>query len=206
MFLKPRKFSCDVIESLWRRIGIPLPTAANMWQIPPAGAHRHHSSSRQHSPGPRDWCLLCASAISLFLHRCTMPRLQRWLHAVQDREPRQGRAELLEGGTKGNSLRPECVRFSLRLRINFTRILELEGNHLCWGGGWSYEWLVFEGGVLTIGGHRLTDINTHCLAEFRKHWECLDNRNQQLWQCRPAEWKLNKCVYDNLVRQSLYHW
>lgn len=47
---------------------------------------------------------------------------------------------------------------------------------------------------------RLTDINTHCLAEFRKHWECLDNRNQQLWQCRPAEWKLNKCVYDNLVR------
>ncbi|KAK1242704.1 hypothetical protein MKX08_005516 [Trichoderma sp. CBMAI-0020] len=44
----------------------------------------------------------------------------------------------------------------------------------------------------------LTDINTHCLAEFRKHWECLDNRNQQLWQCRPAEWKLNKCVYDNL--------
>jgi hypothetical protein len=47
----------------------------------------------------------------------------------------------------------------------------------------------------------IKDINTHCLAEFRKHWECLDNRNHQLWQCRPAEWKLNKCVYDNLVRQ-----
>ncbi|KAF5600733.1 NADH-ubiquinone oxidoreductase kDa subunit [Fusarium tjaetaba] len=44
----------------------------------------------------------------------------------------------------------------------------------------------------------IKDINTHCLAEFRKHWECLDNRNHQLWQCRPAEWKLNKCVYDNL--------
>ncbi|KAG5986440.1 hypothetical protein E4U54_005417 [Claviceps lovelessii] len=44
----------------------------------------------------------------------------------------------------------------------------------------------------------LKDINTHCLAEFRKHWECLDDRNQQLWQCRPAEWKLNKCVYENL--------
>ncbi|KAL6404902.1 NADH-ubiquinone oxidoreductase 20.8 kDa subunit [Ilyonectria robusta] len=46
----------------------------------------------------------------------------------------------------------------------------------------------------------IQDINTHCLAEFRKHWECLDDRNHQLWQCRPAEWKLNKCVFDNLVR------
>ncbi|RDA84854.1 hypothetical protein CP532_2094 [Ophiocordyceps camponoti-leonardi (nom. inval.)] len=44
----------------------------------------------------------------------------------------------------------------------------------------------------------IKDMNEHCLAEFRKHWECLDDRNHQLWQCRPAEWKLNKCVYDNL--------
>ncbi|OAQ98146.1 hypothetical protein LLEC1_03073 [Akanthomyces lecanii] len=44
----------------------------------------------------------------------------------------------------------------------------------------------------------IKDINTHCLTEFRKHWECLDDRNHQLWQCRPAEWKLNKCVFDNL--------
>lgn len=47
---------------------------------------------------------------------------------------------------------------------------------------------------------RLKDINTHCLAEFRKHWECLDDRNHQLWQCRPAEWKLNECVYSKMVR------
>ncbi len=47
---------------------------------------------------------------------------------------------------------------------------------------------------------RIEDVNKHCLAEFRKHWQCLDNNNQQLWQCRPAEWKLNKCVFDNLVR------
>lgn len=74
------------------------------------------------------------------------------------------------------------------------------------GSGQSYESLVLEGGVLTFWGgqHRLTDINTHCLAEFRKHWECLDNRNQQLWQCRPAEWKLSKCVFDNLVRLNIY--
>lgn len=46
---------------------------------------------------------------------------------------------------------------------------------------------------------RIEDVNKHCLEEFRKHWTCLDNNNQQLWQCRPAEWKLNKCVFDNLV-------
>ncbi|TVY30622.1 NADH-ubiquinone oxidoreductase 20.8 kDa subunit [Lachnellula hyalina] len=44
----------------------------------------------------------------------------------------------------------------------------------------------------------LDDVNKHCLVEFRKHWTCLDNNNQQLWQCRPLEWKLNKCVFDNL--------
>lgn len=44
----------------------------------------------------------------------------------------------------------------------------------------------------------LDDVNKHCLAEFRKHWECLDNNNQQLWQCRKFERPLNKCVFDNL--------
>ncbi|TGO29754.1 hypothetical protein BPAE_0011g00260 [Botrytis paeoniae] len=44
----------------------------------------------------------------------------------------------------------------------------------------------------------IEDVNKHCLEEFRKHWKCLDNNNQQLWQCRPQEWKLNKCVFDNL--------
>lgn len=57
-------------------------------------------------------------------------------------------------------------------------------------GGW---WLTCE--------DRLQDINTHCLNEFRRHWLCLENGNQQLWQCRPEEWRLNKCVYENLVSQ-----
>jgi hypothetical protein len=52
--------------------------------------------------------------------------------------------------------------------------------------------------------HRIEDVNKHCLAEFRKHWQCLDNNNQQLWQCRPQEWKLNKCVFDNLVRPTRF--
>ncbi|KAI9762993.1 MAG: hypothetical protein M4579_000056 [Chaenotheca gracillima] len=44
----------------------------------------------------------------------------------------------------------------------------------------------------------IADIRTHCLDQFRSHWKCLDNNNQQLWQCRPLERNLNKCVFDNL--------
>ncbi|KAI9853176.1 MAG: hypothetical protein M1838_000032 [Thelocarpon superellum] len=44
----------------------------------------------------------------------------------------------------------------------------------------------------------LEDVNKHCLEEFRKHWECLENNNQQLWHCRRFERPLNKCVFDNL--------
>lgn len=46
----------------------------------------------------------------------------------------------------------------------------------------------------------LDDINKNCLEEFRKHWKCLDNNNQQLWHCRRPEQLLNKCVFDKLVR------
>lgn len=45
-------------------------------------------------------------------------------------------------------------------------------------------------------------MNKHCLDEFRAHWQCLDNNNHQLWQCRAKEWSLNKCVFHNLVRTS----
>lgn len=43
-------------------------------------------------------------------------------------------------------------------------------------------------------------MNKHCLTEFRRHWECLENNNQQLWNCRSVERPLNKCIFDNLVR------
>lgn len=49
---------------------------------------------------------------------------------------------------------------------------------------------------------RLDDVNKHCLQEFRKHWECLDDNNQQLWQCRRFERPLNKCVFESLVRMN----
>lgn len=44
----------------------------------------------------------------------------------------------------------------------------------------------------------LKDVNTHCLNEFRAHWECLENKNHQFWQCRIPERSLNKCVFDKL--------
>ncbi|ANB14670.1 hypothetical protein AWJ20_2275 [Sugiyamaella lignohabitans] len=44
----------------------------------------------------------------------------------------------------------------------------------------------------------LEDINKHCLEEFRLHWQCLEQNNQQFWGCRPAERLLNKCVFEKL--------
>ncbi|RPB26338.1 NADH-ubiquinone oxidoreductase 20.8 kDa subunit [Terfezia boudieri ATCC MYA-4762] len=44
----------------------------------------------------------------------------------------------------------------------------------------------------------LDDLNKHCLAEFRAHWSCLDNNNQQMWHCRTQEKPLNDCVFKSL--------
>ena len=49
-------------------------------------------------------------------------------------------------------------------------------------------------------GIRLEDINKSCLEEFRQHWMCLEDNNQQLWQCRRPERRFNSCVFDKLVR------
>lgn len=48
--------------------------------------------------------------------------------------------------------------------------------------------------------HSLDDLNKNCLEEFTRHWKCLDNHNQQMWQCRPFEWKLNQCAFEKIVR------
>lgn len=45
----------------------------------------------------------------------------------------------------------------------------------------------------------IKDINTHCLEQFKSHWECLENNNHQLWDCRRDEMALSKCVFNNLV-------
>ena len=49
---------------------------------------------------------------------------------------------------------------------------------------------------------RIKDINTHCLKSFTAHWECLENNNHKLWECRAQEMKLNSCVFEKLVRDT----
>ena len=49
-------------------------------------------------------------------------------------------------------------------------------------------------------GDSIDDVKKHCLDEFRLHWQCLDENNQQMWECRLKERRLNRCVYNSLVR------
>ncbi|KAL9059225.1 MAG: hypothetical protein Q9162_001262 [Coniocarpon cinnabarinum] len=49
----------------------------------------------------------------------------------------------------------------------------------------------------------LQDVTANCLDEFRAHWHCLENYNHQLWNCRRAERKLNKCVFDKLGLEKM---
>ncbi|KAM5442367.1 ndufa8, NADH-ubiquinone oxidoreductase complex I 19kd subunit [Microsporum ferrugineum] len=44
----------------------------------------------------------------------------------------------------------------------------------------------------------IKDINTHCMQQFKAHWECLEQNNQQLWYCRKNESQLNSCVFEKL--------
>ncbi|KAI5305823.1 hypothetical protein KEM55_008831, partial [Ascosphaera atra] len=44
----------------------------------------------------------------------------------------------------------------------------------------------------------IKDINENCLTQFKNHWECLENNNQNLWECRRAEKELNGCVFEKL--------
>lgn len=65
------------------------------------------------------------------------------------------------------------------------------------------QWLEMRVSMLICWCSRLSDINTHCLEQFRNHWQCLENQNHQLWQCRRAERRLNACVFDKIVRLHL---
>ena len=84
-------------------------------------------------------------------------------------------------------------------RVSFADQKLLAGYGRLWshGKGWSRWYCADE------LYHRLEDINKSCLEEFRQHWTCLDNNNQQLWQCRPHERTLNACVFDKLVYQAI---
>lgn len=58
-----------------------------------------------------------------------------------------------------------------------------------------YLWVEKE--ILTH--HSIKDINTNCLDQFKAHWECLENNNHHLWECRRPEMQLNTCVFEKLV-------
>lgn len=51
--------------------------------------------------------------------------------------------------------------------------------------------------------HRLNDITANCLTEFRAHYNCLEQYNHQLWQCRRPERVLNRCVFEKIVRKKI---
>ncbi|KAJ2367336.1 ndufa8, NADH-ubiquinone oxidoreductase complex I 19kd subunit [Coemansia sp. RSA 2611] len=41
----------------------------------------------------------------------------------------------------------------------------------------------------------LQKIQSQCLDEFRAHWTCLDNKNQEFGQCREPEKAYNACLF-----------
>jgi NADH dehydrogenase (ubiquinone) 1 alpha subcomplex subunit 8 len=51
--------------------------------------------------------------------------------------------------------------------------------------------------VLSIS--RIKDINTHCLKLFTAHWECLENNNHRMFDCRKPEVEFNDCVFEKIV-------
>lgn len=56
-------------------------------------------------------------------------------------------------------------------------------------------------GIVTNSSrYSLEDIRSNCLSEFRAHWQCLEQNNQQMFQCRKVERPLNQCVFQKLVR------
>lgn len=50
----------------------------------------------------------------------------------------------------------------------------------------------------------LSFIGTDCGREFKLHWNCLENKNHEFANCRPAEQHLNKCIFDKMVCLSLF--
>ena len=46
----------------------------------------------------------------------------------------------------------------------------------------------------------IKDLNEYCLEDFRRHWKCLENWNHSLYNCRPEEMALGRCVFEKLVR------
>ncbi|KAI4521558.1 hypothetical protein EV122DRAFT_278134 [Schizophyllum commune] len=44
----------------------------------------------------------------------------------------------------------------------------------------------------------ITKMRENCLSEWNKHWDCLENHNQEYYRCREVERPLNKCMFEKL--------
>ncbi|KAF8883186.1 hypothetical protein CPB84DRAFT_1790284 [Gymnopilus junonius] len=44
----------------------------------------------------------------------------------------------------------------------------------------------------------ITKMREHCLSQWDEHWNCLEKKNQEYYLCRPAERKLNACMFEKL--------
>ena len=53
--------------------------------------------------------------------------------------------------------------------------------------------------LLDFVDYRINEMNKVCGDAYKAHYECLDNRNQQYKDCRPAERGLNTCVLKKMV-------
>jgi len=42
----------------------------------------------------------------------------------------------------------------------------------------------------------IAKMRENCMAEWEKHWNCLEFNNQQYHRCRKEERPLNKCMFD----------
>lgn len=60
----------------------------------------------------------------------------------------------------------------------------------------------FGAGRVWLTRNSIKDINTHCMKQFQAHWDCLENNNHYLFECRKPEQDLNSCVFEKLVRSS----
>ncbi|KAG8920635.1 hypothetical protein FRC01_000663 [Tulasnella sp. 417] len=70
---------------------------------------------------------------------------------------------------------------------------------LCKGENRNPEHCLKEGRKVTrCATDVINKLRENCLAEFDKHWQCLENNNQQYYMCRKPERALNKCVFEKL--------
>lgn len=44
----------------------------------------------------------------------------------------------------------------------------------------------------------IKDLNAHCAESFKLHYECLNENNYRMSNCRKAETLFNNCVFENL--------